>query len=117
MVAPIIPPTPLDGSGWGFLEWFISALTAGFVAVGGYIVRTRVRVNQHELLLKTHAEEIQKLQSDTANISGIVARQPTREDLREDILRIQNMIEVRFDQFSTRFDRLDSRVDSVLNKK
>ena len=114
---PLPPPTPDSTPPWGFVEWVTTFLSGAILTVGGYVVRTRSKLSQHGDALDEHQRDIAELQNDMRKSKEILARHPTREDIRNDILRIEEIIENRFNQFDVRFDRLDGRVDSILNKR
>lgn len=115
MAAPLLPGP--DSPAWGSVEWIISSLTVAIFTITGYIVRTRVRLSQNENDISMLKDEVDKLKDESKTAKEMLVRQPTREELRSDIQRLQDMLEVRFDQFGSRFDRLDSRVDSIINNK
>jgi hypothetical protein len=106
-LAPGLLPPSQDSPPWGFIEWSVSALSAFIVFMGGFLLRLRLRLSQHETELKVFSDEIKRLREDHEKTKEYLAKQPTKEDISE----IRDIIETRFDQLNTRLDRLDSRVD------
>jgi chaperonin cofactor prefoldin len=106
----MIPP---DEPPWGFIEWIITGLSSLVVFIGGYVLRTRSRLNSHENTLDKHEKALIRLEDDSRLTRDTVLTRPTKEDLRDGIKNIQDTLESRFEQFATRFDRLDARIDSL----
>lgn len=105
-----IPPPPGDIPPWSFIEWAVSALSAAIIFIGGYVLRTRVKLMSHEETIELFGKDIERLKEEMKDSRELLARQPTRDDLRNDIRIIQTMIEIRF-------DRLDVRVDNIIKRE
>lgn len=108
----MIPPVPEDPP-WGFIEWVITGLSSLVIFIGGYVLRTRSRLNAHEYTLTKHEKIIDRLDDEARLARDTILTRPTKEDLRDGIRNIQDTLESRFEQFATRFDRLDARIDAL----
>lgn len=98
---------------WGFIEWAITSISTLVVFIGGYVLRTRSRLNSHEEIITKHDKILDRLEDDSRSIRDTIMTRPTKEDLRDGIRNIQDTLESRFEQFATRFDRLDARIDAL----
>lgn len=116
MAAPPIPPDP-GGPSWGFLEWTLSTLSVVVMAIGGYMMRTIAKLTQHTARLDNQEKDIEGLKAEDKQALDRFASRPTREDVKSAIDNLHVLLETRFEQFNARFDRLDSRIDSIINRK
>lgn len=98
---PIIPPP--DSSSWGFFEWLTTFLTPILTGTIWFVAKTRSKLMIHEKLLEEQGNELQEIKKNFEATRDKIASFPSRDD----ILRIQTMIE-------SRFDRIDQRVDYII---
>ena len=98
---------------WSFIQWAITTIGGIVIFITGYAFRMRSKLISHEETINIHQKRIDKIEVDAQTAREILAKHPTRDELREDIRTVQATVENKFDQLNIRFDRLDSRIDAI----